>query len=149
MTPPRSAPARRPLPCLYAYQPSARFARVRRRDKTDPAKAHLPGPKVLGRHSCAANPDTCHGVKAGAYWVKEASHGERRDEAAPTERWEDFHAMIEGLPWELREIFQMAWHLGLGPESAAKAMGCSARTLGRMWAEAREQVGKAMEKADD
>jgi len=34
----------------------------------------------------------------------------------------------------------MVWYLGLDRDAAAKAMGCSGRTLGRMWADAREQV---------
>ena len=38
----------------------------------------------------------------------------------------------------------MVWYLGLDRESAAKAMGCSVRTLGRMWQEARELVGATL-----
>ena len=101
--------------------------------------------KHSGPHSWAANHDTNAGVKDGACRVEEASDGEQRDEAVPIERWEEFHAAIEGLPGDLREVFRMVWYLGLDRESAAKAMGCSVRTLGRMWAEARELVVKAME----
>ena len=101
--------------------------------------------KHSGPHSWAANHDTNAGVKEGACRVEEASDGEQRDEAVPIERWEEFHAAIEALPGDLREVFRMVWYLGLDRESAAKAMGCSVRTLGRMWAEARELVGKAME----
>jgi RNA polymerase sigma-70 factor (ECF subfamily) len=103
--------------------------------------------KHSGPHSWASNHDTNAGVKNGTCRVEEASEGEQRDEAVPIERWEEFHAAIEGLPGDLREVFRMVWYLGLDRESAAKAMGCSVRTLGRMWAEAREQVGKAMEEA--
>jgi len=103
--------------------------------------------KHSGPHSWASNHDTNAGVKNGACRVEEASEGEHRDEAVPIERWEEFHAAIEGLPGDLREVFRMVWYLGLDREAAAKAMGCSVRTLGRMWAEAREQVRKGMEEA--
>jgi RNA polymerase sigma-70 factor (ECF subfamily) len=101
--------------------------------------------KHSGPHSWAANHDTNAGVKDGACRVEEASVAEPRDEAVPIERWEEFHAAIESLPGDLREVFRMVWYLGMDRESVAKAMGCSVRTLGRMWAEARELVGKAME----
>ena len=101
--------------------------------------------KHSGPHSWAANHDTNAGMKGGACRVDEAEASDSADETIPLERWEEFHAAIEGLPGDLREVFQMVWYLGLDRESAAKAMGCSVRTLGRMWAEARELVGKAIE----
>jgi len=52
--------------------------------------------------------------------------------------------VIEALPGDLREVFRTVWYLGLDRESAAKAMGCSVRTLGRMWQEAREQVRQTL-----
>jgi RNA polymerase sigma-70 factor (ECF subfamily) len=105
--------------------------------------------KHSGPHSWASNHDTNAGVKNGACRVEEASEGEQRDEAVPIERWEEFHEAIEGLPGDLREVFRMVWYLGLDREAAAKAMGCSVRTIGRMWQEARERVGKALEEADE
>jgi DNA-directed RNA polymerase specialized sigma24 family protein len=105
--------------------------------------------KHSGPHSWASNHDTNAGVKNGACRVEEASEGEHRDEAVPIERWEEFHAAIEGLPGDLREVFKMVWYLGFDREAAAKAMGCSVRTLGRMWQEAREQVGRAMEEGGE
>ena len=101
--------------------------------------------KHSGPHSWASNHDTNAGVKDGACRVEEASVAVPRDEAVPIDRWEEFHAAIESLPGDLREVFRMVWYLGMDRESVAKAMGCSVRTLGRMWAEARELVGKAME----
>ena len=105
--------------------------------------------KHSGPHSWASNHDTNAGMKDGACRVEEASDGEQRDEAVPIERWEEFHAAIEALPRDLREVFRMVWYLGLDRESAAKTIGCSVRTLGRMWAEARDLMGKAMEGADE
>ena len=103
--------------------------------------------KHSGPHSWAANHDTNAGQigRDGACRVDEAEASDSADETIPLERWEEFHAAIEGLPGDLREVFRMVWYLGLDREAAAKAMGCSVRTLGRMWAEARQLVGKAME----
>ena len=100
--------------------------------------------KHSGPHSWAANHDTNAGMKDGACRVEEASDGDQHDEAVPIERWEEFHAAIEALPGDLRKVFRMVWYLGLDREAAAKAMGCSVRTLGRMWAEARELVASAL-----
>ena len=70
----------------------------------------------------------------GSCRVDEAEDNDSAEEAVPIERWEEFHVAIESLPEDLREVFRMVWYLGLDREAAAKAMGCSVRTLGRMWA---------------
>jgi DNA-directed RNA polymerase specialized sigma24 family protein len=103
--------------------------------------------KHSGPHSWASNHDTNAGQidRDGVCRVDEAEAKDSAEETIPLERWEEFHAAIEGLPGDLREVFRMVWYLGLDREAAAKAMGCSVRTLGRMWQEAREQVGKALE----
>ena len=107
--------------------------------------------KHSGPHSWAANHDTNAGQigRDGACRVDEAEATDSADETIPLERWEEFHEAIEGLLGDLREVFRMVWYLGLDREAAAKAMGCSVRTLGRMWQEAREQVRRAMEEADE
>jgi len=103
--------------------------------------------KHSGPNSWASNHDTNAGQigRDGACRVDDAEASDSADETIPLERWEEFHAAIEELPGDLREVFRMVWYLGLDRESAAKAMRCSVRTLGRMWAEAREHVGRAME----
>ncbi len=106
--------------------------------------------KHAGPHSWASNHDTNAG-QSGGEWecrVDEAAGPDDCREEIPIERWEEFHAAIEKLPGDLREVFKLIWYLGLDREAAAKAMGCSVRTLGRMWQEAREQVGKALEETD-
>jgi RNA polymerase sigma factor (sigma-70 family) len=107
--------------------------------------------KHSGPHSWASNHDTNAGQigREGACRVDDAEASDGTDETIPLERWEEFHEAIEGLPGDLREVFRMVWYLGLDREAAAKAMGCSVRTLGRMWQEAREKVGKALEEVDE
>jgi RNA polymerase sigma factor (sigma-70 family) len=103
--------------------------------------------KHSGPQSWASNHDTNVGLSGGEgeCRVDEAVAPDESRGEIPLERWEEFHEAIEGLPGDLREVFRMVWYLGLDREAAAKAMGCSVRTLGRMWQEAREQVGRAME----
>ena len=102
--------------------------------------------KHAGPHSWASNHDTNAGMK-GSEWecrVDGAAAPDESQEEIPIERWEEFHAAIEGLPGDLREVFRLVWYVGLDRESAAKAMGCSVRTLGRMWQEARERVRQTL-----
>lgn len=83
----------------------------------------------------------------GAGW-RAASYDASREQF-PIDRCEGFHRAIEALPRDLREASRMVCYLGLDRDSAAAAMGCSIRTLGRMWQEAREWVGEALEQAGD
>jgi RNA polymerase sigma factor (sigma-70 family) len=66
------------------------------------------------------------------------------DEEIPLERWEEFHAAVENLPEEHREVFRLVWYLGTDRETTAKTLGLSIRTVGRRWQEAREMVAAAL-----
>jgi RNA polymerase sigma factor (sigma-70 family) len=68
------------------------------------------------------------------------------DEELPIERWERFHATVEGLDGEHKEVFNLLWYLGLDQQAAAKAMGCSPRTVTRRWQEARQLVRESLDK---
>ncbi len=104
--------------------------------------------KYAGPTSFAANHGTNvrEGSQGGVFLVDEARDGalEEDDEEIPLERWEAFHAAVEALPEEHREIFRLAWYLGLDQPTVAETMGMSLRTLGRRWQEAREMVRKAV-----
>lgn len=69
-----------------------------------------------------------------------ADGGDGLDEEIPLERWEEFHAAVEGLPEEHREVFKLVWYLGTDRETTARTLGLSVRTVGRRWQEAREMV---------
>ena len=66
------------------------------------------------------------------------------DDEIPLGRWEKFHAAVENLPEEHREVFRLVWYLGADRETAAKNLGLSIRTAGRRWQEARELVAAAL-----
>lgn len=119
------------------------MATVIERELIDLARKHA------GPLSFAAN----HGTNviennAGsiAFVVDEAvdEDGAGEGEVLPIDRWEAFHAAVEKLPPEYREVFWLVWYLGLDQESAAKALGMSLRTVERRWQEAREMVSEAL-----
>jgi RNA polymerase sigma-70 factor (ECF subfamily) len=104
--------------------------------------------KHAGPMSYAANHGTNvrEGTNGDVYLVDEAEDaGDSDEEEVPLERWEKFHAAVEGLPEEHREVFRLVWYLGADRETAAKNLGMSVRTVGRRWQEAREMVAKAIE----
>jgi len=106
--------------------------------------------KYAGPTSFAANHGTNvrEGTSGDVFLVDEARDdlSEDDDEEIPLERWEAFHTAVERLPQEHREIFRLAWYLGLDQQTVADTLGISLRTLGRRWQEAREMVRKAVEK---
>jgi RNA polymerase sigma factor (sigma-70 family) len=59
-------------------------------------------------------------------------------------RWEQFHSAVEQLPEEHREVFKLAWYLGLDQNATAKALGLSRRTVQRKWQEAQDMIAKSM-----
>jgi RNA polymerase sigma-70 factor (ECF subfamily) len=51
--------------------------------------------------------------------------------------WGEFHAAIEKLPEEEREVFDLVWYHELSQAEAAALLGVSERTLQRRWRSAR------------
>jgi RNA polymerase sigma-70 factor (ECF subfamily) len=78
--------------------------------------------------------------------VERAREPDDADEEIPIERWEQFHAAVERLPAEQREVFKLIWYLGLDQKGAADALGLSVRTLARRWAEAWQMVRSGIER---
>lgn len=105
--------------------------------------------KHAGPMSYAQNHDTNvrDGTDGEVFLVNEAEDAREDHEDIPLARWESFHAAVENLPEEHREVFKLVWYLGTDRETAAKTLGMSVRTVGRRWLEAREMVMKVM--ADD
>lgn len=105
--------------------------------------------KHAGPMSYAKNHDTNfarEGQNSGVFLVDEAEDaGDSLEDEVPLDRWESFHAAVESLPEEHREVFKLVWYLGADRETAAKTLGLSIRTVGRRWQEAREMVARAVE----
>lgn len=104
--------------------------------------------KHAGPLSYAQNHDTNvrDGSQGGVFLVEEAldAGDGLDDQEIPLERWEEFHAAVESLPEEHREVFRLVWYLGTDRETTAKTLGLSVRTVGRRWQEAREMVTRAL-----
>jgi len=102
--------------------------------------------KHAGPLSYAANHGTnVHdGSRGDVFLVDEAADGADSEEAIPLARWERFHAAVEALPEEHREVFKWVWYLGADRETTSKNLGLSIRTVGRRWQEARELVAAAL-----
>ncbi len=56
------------------------------------------------------------------------------------DRWQRFHAAVDGLPEDEREVFQMAWYVGAEQKEIASALGCSESTVQRRWRRAKSKV---------
>lgn len=99
--------------------------------------------KHAGPMSYAANHGTnVHdpGGQPEVFYIDAAQDDPDSDEVIPIERWEAFHAAVEALPEDLREVFRLVWYLGLDQQAAAETLGVSLRTLERRWHEAREKI---------
>jgi RNA polymerase sigma-70 factor (ECF subfamily) len=63
-------------------------------------------------------------------------------------QWTEFHRLVEGLPDEERETFDLLWYQGLTQDEAAHVLGVSSVTVKRRWASARLLLGAALRPAD-
>jgi len=81
----------------------------------------------------------------------DAGNGQRHfvDEAAMPEesldRWERFHAAVEQLAPEQKEVFRLVWYLGARQKTVAAVMGCSERSVKNYWRQARDAVQAALD----
>jgi RNA polymerase sigma factor (sigma-70 family) len=101
--------------------------------------------KHSGPMSYAQNHDTNFardGSNGGVFLVDEAAGQSESEEEIPMARWEAFHVAIESLPDEHRQVFKLAWYLGLDQNAVAKTLGLSRRTVQRKWQEAQELIAK-------
>lgn len=103
--------------------------------------------KHAGPTSFAANHETNVrlGVDGPVFFVDEAEDAEGAVPDALHGRWEAFHAAVEALPAEEREVFRLVWYLGLEQDEAATTLGCSTRTLRRRWKDAKERIRATLE----
>jgi RNA polymerase sigma-70 factor (ECF subfamily) len=62
--------------------------------------------------------------------------------------WSEFHAQIEALPEEEREVFDLLWYQGLKRPEAAAALGISEVTVKRRWLAARLRLQETLHGQD-
>jgi RNA polymerase sigma factor (sigma-70 family) len=113
------------------------------RELIDLARKHSGPMSYAQNHDTNVRNDAADG---SIYLVNETEDaGDGLEQEIPLERWEEFHAAVESLPEEHREVFKLVWYLGTDRETTAKTLGLSVRTVGRRWQEAREMVARAVE----
>jgi len=101
--------------------------------------------KHAGPASYAANHGT-NVVRHGQDRDDAPRHVDRAADAAePLDRWEEFHAAVQRLPDESREVFHLVWYLGADQKTIAGLVGCSERTVKTRWREAREAIRTALD----
>ena len=95
------------------------------------------GPEGLG-----ANYDTGIRDSEGNQNVR-CEAADRNSEPSGLQEWSEFHALIDSLPEEEREVFNLLWYEGLTQQQAAEVLNISQRTLTRRWQDARFRLCKA------
>ncbi len=68
---------------------------------------------------------------------------DQAQEPADLERWSEFHAQVDGLPEQEKEVVNLLWYEGLTQEETAKVLGISLRTVKRRWHSARLKLCEA------
>lgn len=102
-----------------------------RRELLDLAK-HYYGPRGLGANygSVEGGPNSSQG---GAVLDRPTAD----DDPGGLAAWTAFHAQVEHLPAEEKEVFDLLWYQELSQAEAAELLKVSERTIKRRWAAAR------------
>jgi RNA polymerase sigma-70 factor (ECF subfamily) len=108
-----------------------------RRELLDLAK-HYYGPRGLGTNYASVGAE--QSSQAGAVLDPAVS----RDDPDRLAAWAEFHAQVEKLPEEEREVFDLLWYQELSQAEAAALLGVSDRTIKRRWASARLKLHEAL-----
>jgi RNA polymerase sigma-70 factor (ECF subfamily) len=103
-----------------------------RRELTDLARHHF-GPQGQGRHYDTPRP--------GVGQIEPADSTQEPERLAV---WGEFHRLIDELPAEEREAFDLLWYQGLSQVESATLLGVSERTLQRRWQSARLHLRAAL-----
>ena len=110
-----------------------------RRELLDLARRYS-GPEGPGaRHAANAQGDTAEASPRPLYEKATTTHDPHRLAA-----WSEFHAQIEALPDEEKEVFDLLWYQGLTRTEAAAVLRVSEPTLRRRWLAARLRLHEAL-----
>lgn len=111
-----------------------------RRELLDLAK-HYYGPQGHGANYASLGGGSEAESMAPTPLDKPDSSGEPGRLAA----WTEFHAQVEQLPEEEREIFDLLWYQELSQAEAAALLNVSERTVKRRWQSARLKLHEALQ----
>ena len=66
------------------------------------------------------------------------------EEPDDLDRWAEFHAAVESLPEELREVANLLYYEGLSQDEASEVLGISIRTLKRRWHNTKQRLHRVL-----
>jgi RNA polymerase sigma-70 factor (ECF subfamily) len=110
-----------------------------RRELIDLAR-HYYGPQGAGAHHASQKP--ADASQSGIAPLHEAA--DRSCDPGQLGLWTEFHAQVEALPSEEKEIFDLLFYQGLSQEEAAGILNASVRTVKRRWQAARLKLSEAL-----
>lgn len=109
-----------------------------RRELHDLAK-HYYGPEGLG-----ANHATWRAGDDQSADPMARQPGRDDDDPGNLAAWAEFHAQVERLPDDDREMFDLLWYQQLSQAETARLLGISRRTVKRRWAAARLRLSRIL-----
>jgi RNA polymerase sigma-70 factor (ECF subfamily) len=107
---------------------------VIRRELIDLSR-HYEGPRGMGRHQVGQAGPAASGIPTGP-----RDPGTDTDDPARLASWTEFHAKVEMLPDEQKEVFDLLWYQGLSQAEAAALLGVTERVVKYRWRSARLQL---------
>jgi RNA polymerase sigma-70 factor (ECF subfamily) len=110
-----------------------RLAAVQIRRELIDLYRHYYGPQGAGTHH-ASRPRSSEADSPAPPRLEAAE--QTRDPSRLAE-WSDFHALVDTLPEEEREVFDLMWYHGLSTEEVAPLLQVDPRTIRRRWRSAR------------
>jgi RNA polymerase sigma-70 factor (ECF subfamily) len=99
-----------------------------RRELIDLARHHYGPEGPGGKHESVADPDGATQAETPAPEPTDLTHHPGRLAV-----WGEFHAQIDALPDEEREVFDLVWYQGLTHTEAAALLDVSTKTVQRRW----------------
>jgi RNA polymerase sigma factor (sigma-70 family) len=109
-----------------------------RRELIDLARKHA------GPESYAANHESNVQRTEGHERLKIDLAPDQTDSLDLLDRWTRMHEAADSLPSEERELFHLAWYLGMQQAEIGKLLGCSVRTVKRRWESAKQLLNEAV-----
>jgi len=102
---------------------------------------HYQGPQGVGANHATAPPQRADQSQAPT----PLEAGELTCDPGRVAEWTEMHRVIESLPPESKEMFDLLWYHDLSQEEAAKIVGISVRQVKRRWREAKLLLAERMQ----
>ncbi len=89
--------------------------------------------RYRGPYGLASN----HGTGDVSRWSLEQCRADEHDGELTLAEWSEFHRIVNELPQQEREVFDLLWYAELSTREAAEVLGVGLRTVQRRWRRAR------------